>query len=184
MIGLLPKSLDINGTNYGIYSDYRVALLIFEVFNDERLSNQGKWEIAVELLFKDSIPTKDFSNACRKSQWFLDGGDMPKSKEQSQPIFNWEQDENIIFPALNKVAGKEIRELEYMHWWTFLGLFNEIDEGLYSTVMSLRVKIVKGKKLEKWEREFYREHRSLIDIKRKLTAEEKAENDFVDSLFY
>jgi hypothetical protein len=71
-----------------------------------------------------------------------------------------------------------------MHWWTFLGLFNEIDEGLYSTVIGLRVKLAKGKKLEKWEKEFYREHRSLIEIKRKLTAAEKAENDFVDSLFY
>lgn len=184
MIGLLPKFLDINGTSYEIYSDYRVALLIFEVFEDERLSNQSKWEIAVDLLFKEKITDSDFPQACEISKWYLDGGNCPKSEEQSRPILNWEQDESIIFPALNKVAGKEIREVEYMHWWTFLGLFNEIDEGLYSTVIGLRVKLAKGKKLEKWEKEFYREHRSLIEIKRKLTAAEKAENDFVDSLFY
>ena len=40
-------------------------------------------------------------------------------------------------------------------------------------------KKIKGKRLEKWERDFYIEHRELIDIRHELTAEEQAELDLV-----
>ena len=107
---------------------------------------------------------------------------MPKPKQAPAQIMDWEQDQYIIFPALNKVAGYEIRSVNYLHWWSFLGLFHGIDEGLYSQVMNIRAKKIKGKKLEKWEREFYIEHTELIDLKQKLTAEEQAELDFINNL--
>lgn len=186
MIGVLPKALDVNGISYPIYSDYRVALLIFDMCSDDAISDKYKTYGCIQLLFKDHthIPQTDLQEAAEKAKWFLDGGDMPKSKEQPKPVISWEQDESIMFPALNKAAGKEIREAEYMHWWTFLGLFNEIGEGLFSQVVNIRSKKAKGKKLEKHELEFYREHRELIDIKYKLTPEEQAELDYVNSLFY
>lgn len=96
---------------------------------------------------------------------------------------DWEQDQAIIFPAINKVAGYEVRNPDkYLHWWSFLGMFGEIGEGLYSQVMSIRSKMAKGKKLDKTDKEFYNEHKELIDIKVKLTAEEQAELDFIDNL--
>ena len=186
MIGVLPKALVVNGISYPIYSDYRVALLIFDMCDDDDISDKYKTYGCLQLLLEDytQIPQTDLQEAAEKAKWFLDGGDMSKSKEYPKPIISWEQDESIMFPALNKVAGKEIREVEYMHWWTFLGLFNEIGEGLFSQVINIRAKQAKGKKLEKYELEFYRDHRDLIDIKYKLTPEEQAENDFVNSLFY
>ena len=45
-----------------------------------------------------------------------------------------------------------------------------------------RAKKIKGKRLEKWERDFYIEHRELIDIRHELTAEEQAELDFINNL--
>ena len=178
--GMLPKSLEIDGQRYDIRTDYRVALLIFKAYKDERLSDFGKAVNCLRLLYKEA--PKNTEEALKKAVWFLDGGDMPKSKQAPSPMMDWEQDQYIIFPALNKVAGYEIRSVKYLHWWSFLGLFNEIDEGLYSQVMNIRTKKAKGKKLEKWEREFYIEHTELINIKRKLTAEEQAELDFINSL--
>lgn len=180
MIGLLPKSLEIDGRDYEINSDFRVALLIFKAYNDSELSNYEKAAVCLKCLYKE-IP-ENAEEALKKAVWFLDGGDMPKSKQAPSPMMDWEQDQYIIFPALNKVAGYEIRSVNYLHWWSFLGLFNEIDEGLYSQVMNIRAKKAKGKKLEKWEREFYIEHTELINIKRKLTAEEQAELDFINNL--
>ena len=95
---------------------------------------------------------------------------------------DWEQDESIIFSAINKVAGCETREKEYIHWWTFLGYFSEIGEGLFSTVINIRQKKNKGKKLEKYEQEFYRSNKQLIDLKEKYTAEEQAEIDRLNEL--
>lgn len=180
MIGILPESLEIDGVEYKIRSDYRVALFIFKAYRDDELSDYEKSMVCLECLFQE-MP-KDLNKALEKAVWFLDGGDMPKSKQAPSPMMDWEQDQYIIFPALNKVAGYEIRSVKYLHWWSFLGLFHGIDEGLYSQVMNIRAKKIKGKRLEKWERDFYIEHRELIDIKHKLTAEEQAEIDFINNL--
>ena len=95
---------------------------------------------------------------------------------------DWEQDESIMFPAINKVAGFETRSAEYIHWWTFLGYYMEISDGIYSQVLALRMKRAKGKKLEKWEREFWSTNKSICVLKPKLTAEEKADKDRLEAL--
>ena len=58
----------------------------------------------------------------------------------------------------------------------------EIGECTYSTVLSIRTKKRDGKKLEKWEQEFYTSNRKLVDIKVKLTEEEKAREAWLNSL--
>ena len=180
----LPKSLEVDGREYPIRTDYRVALTIFEACNSYDLSPQEKAMAVVKCLYKE-IP-ENFTAAHEKAVWFLDGGDMPKSKQAPRRIMDWEQDEYIIFPALNKVAGYEIREAKYLHWWSFLGLFNEIGDGLYAQVMNIRQKLAYGKQPEKWEREFCNRHKELIVLREKLTPEEEAElkeeQAFIDSI--
>lgn len=180
MIGLLPKSLEINGTEYRIRSDFRVALLIFEAFNDSELNDYEKMCVCLECLY-EAIP-EDTENAYKKAVWFLDGGDIPKSKPLRRKTFDWKQDESLIFSAVNKSAGFETRSADYIHWWTFLGYFSEIGDGLFSQVLNIRTKKAKGKKLEKWELEFFNEHRELIEIKQVYSAEEQAEIDRLNAL--
>jgi len=186
MIGRLPKSLNVNGIDRAIRSDFRVALLIFQAFNDPELTDQEKTWVMMDCLYEDfdSIPHEDYQDAHDQAVWFLDGGiqeDETKYRA-SKKVLDWEQDEQMIFSAVNKVAGKETRAVDYMHWWTFLGYFNEVGEGLLSTVISIRQKKNKGKKLEKYEQEFYRENKTLIDIKTRLTAEEQAEKEYLEKL--
>ena len=180
----LPKTLEVSGREYPIRTDYRVALTIFEAFNDISLSPRLKAQAALQCLYIE-VPD-DAEEAYKKAIWFLDGGDMPKSKQAPKRTMDWEQDEHLIFPALNKVAGYEIRSVDYLHWWSFLGLFNEIGEGLYSQVMNIRSKLAHGKRLEKWEREFFDSHKEMIVLKEKLTPEEeaelKAEEEYINSL--
>ena len=181
MIGYLSTSLEIDNKEYEINSDYRIALLIFEAYNDPDLSDLEKAMVCLQCLFKEVPPNTE--EALKKAMWFLDGGDMPKSKQAPKKIMDWEQDQAIIFPAINKVAGYEVRNPDvYLHWWSFLGMFGEIGEGLYSQVMSIRSKMAKGKRLDKTDKEFYNEHKELIDIKVKLTPEEQAELDFINNL--
>ena len=78
----------------------------------------------------------------------------------------------------------EVRADSYLHWWSFLSAYMEIDnKTLFSNILSIRIKKSKGKKLEKWEQEFYRENKSLIDLKRKLTAEEEEEERLLEEMF-
>jgi hypothetical protein len=186
MIGSLPKELNINGTYRAIRTDFRVALLIFQAYNDVELSDQEKTAVMLECLYEDleNIPEADQEEAMNQGVWYLEGGKVEDNKkyQYAKKVMDWEQDEQIIFSAINKVAGYETRDKEYMHWWSFVGLFNEIGEGLFSTIVSIRSKKNKHKKLEKHELEFYKENKSLIDIKEKLTAEEQAELDYYNSL--
>lgn len=185
MIGLLPKTLTIGEEERPINTDFRIALLIFQAMNDIELTDNEKMAVMIDCLFEDaeSIPDEHLQEAIEQANWFLDGGKMFQDKEvQPKRVLDWEQDEHMIFSAINKVAVKEVRMLEYMHLWTFLGYFSEIGEGLLTTVMSIRTKQNKGKKLEDYEKEFYKENKSLVDLQKKYTEEEQALIDYYNNL--
>lgn len=171
MIGVLPKKLLVNGAYYSINSDFRVALNLFEYLRDDSLSQLDIAYLAVKTIYKDEIPDEDFIEALQKAYWFLNGGDMPKSKPSAVPLIDWKHDESFIIPAVNKAAGHEIRELPYLHWWSFLGYMGEVGEGLYSTVINIRSKLARGKKLEKYEREFLGRNKELIILRTKEEQE-------------
>lgn len=172
MIGALPTTLEISGKQYAIRSDFRVVLSIFEAFEDPEFSEREKIIVTLRSLYIDIIPREYISEAFEKAVWFMDGGDIPKTKKAKEKVFDWKYDESILFPAVNKVAGYETRSCRYLHWWSFIGMFNEIGEGLFSTVMNIRNKRAEGKKMDKWEVEFYNSHKNMINIQ---TAADKAE---------
>ena len=95
---------------------------------------------------------------------------------------DWEQDEAILFPAINKVAGFEVRTAKHLHWWTFMGYYMEISDGVFSSVLNLRMKKAKGKKLEKAEREYWSANKDICNLRPKLTAAEQAEKDRLNAL--
>lgn len=79
----------------------------------------------------------------------------------------------MIIAPINRIAGCEVRALEYLHWWTFMSYYREIGDCLFSQVVSIRDKKARGKTLEKQEKEFYRRNRDLIDLKTTYTEAEK-----------
>lgn len=187
MIGRLPKELNVNGTDRAIRSDFRVALLIFQAYNDPELTGHEKAQVMMECIYEEhgNIPNDDWQEAHDQAIWFLDGGgnvNEDSKHQQAKKVMDWEQDEQIIFSAVNKVASHETRAVEYMHWWTFLGFFNEIGEGLLSTVINIRQKKNKGKKLEKYELEFYRENVNLVELKTKFAPGEQEHRDKINEL--
>lgn len=174
MIAELPTSLLVGGVDREIRSDYRAALDIFAAFNDMELNDVEKNLVMLKILFVEDIEPECINEAIEKAVWFLNLGDAIKSNSDMR-LYDWEQDRTMIFSAVNKVCGKEVRSVEYMHFWTFVSFFMEIGEGLFSNVISIREKQQKGKKLEDYEREFYLANKELIDLKRKYDTEIQAE---------
>lgn len=183
MIGRLPTALSVSGREVPINTDFRVMLDIYEAFCDNELSEAEKAYVCVRLMYREEIPVQSFEEAVRRAYWFYDGGDMPKSKPSRVRTIDWKQDEAILFPAVSKAVGvADVRQLPYMHWWTFLGAFGEIGEGLFTTVMSIRQKKAKGKKLEKWEKEFYSRNKSMIELDLMTEEEKQARQETEDFL--
>lgn len=174
MIAQLPQKVSINDKEYEIRTDYRNILLIFEVMNDDYLDEGEKVVTIFSIFYKNTIAAEDAAEAFSKVIWFINCGvPEPENKIKKHTTFDWVKDEQMIFSAINKVAGKEVRAIPYIHWWTFYGMFNEIGEGMFSTVVNIRIKKSRGKKLEKWELEFYRENKDMIDLPRKYTEKQK-----------
>ena len=186
MLGQLPKTLQINGKKYAIRTDYRNILRIFEAFADKNLSDREKMFVCLRRMFVDfkKLPYDDYKEAYEQVYWFIGCG-KPEEKRPPVRTFNWIKDEPLMFPAVNKAAGLEVRAVSYMHWWTFMGYFDSIDaESLFGTVLSIRQKKARGKKLEKYEREFLQNNKALmaLDVEeaKPRTAEEKLFDMFND----
>ncbi len=179
MIDLLPTSLEVAGKLYRINADFRnILLYIYPAFNDDELSDIEKAYVCVKCLFVDDIPMKYFEEAVKKAYWFCDGGDMPKSEPTKIKTLDWEHDAGILFPAVNKVLGFEIRSVEFLHWWTVLGTFGEIDSsGLFASVMSIRYKKAHNKPLDKSEREYVHRNKEMFNLMSKEDREAVAETE-------
>lgn len=186
MIGTLPEHLTVGNADYPIRSDYRNILQVFEAFQDPELTQEEKWVVAIYLMFEDFTCDDDVlqaaqdgfnpEEAIKQISWFISAG-QPEKQVLELPTYNWKQDEQMIFSAVNKVAGKETRELEYLHWWTFLGYFNEVGEGTFSFIVGIRHKLNKGKKLEKHEKEFLTQNKELVKLEKPKTREEQEQED-------
>lgn len=176
MIGSLPEELEVGGQAIPINADFRNILTIFAAYNDTDLTEQEKVYITLARLYGGELPYYYIQEAYEKAVWFMNGGNtISMSKPEEVQILDWEHDEGIIMPAVSKTIGvPDVRGIPFLHWWTFLGAFGEIGEGLFSTVIDLRQKKAKGKKLSKTEAEFWRKNKDLCKL---VTAEEQAAID-------
>lgn len=183
MIGQLPTSLEVNGADYAIRTDFRDVLNILCAYSDPELEEEEKVYVVLFVLYEDfdSMPEEDYEAAFKAALDFIDYGQKDDGRP-SPRVMDWEQDEAIIFPAVNKAAGFETRAAEYIHWWTFLGYYMAIDEGIFSNVLSLRLKKARGKPLEKWEREFWNANRAVCVLRPKLSEEERAAKDRLNQM--
>ena len=77
-------------------------------------------------------------------------------------------------PPISRTLGYSVRDAKnYTHWYDFIGAYMEIGECTFANIISIRNKKIKGKKLEKYEQEFYRENKKLVDLPQNLTEEEQ-----------
>ncbi len=182
---VLPETAEIGGTVYKLNTDFRDVLEIIGYLNDPDTPEHLRWRIAIALFFdtedpEAEIPAEHQQEAAEYLASFLTAGEV--EEKPGPQLLDWEQDATEIIADINKVAGYEVRAASHLHWWTFLAWFHGIGEGHLSMIVSIRDKLRRGKKLEKWEQEYYREHKSKVDIKKRYSAEELAEQERLKKL--
>lgn len=175
VIWALPTSVDVNGTTYEIQSDYRAVLDILTALTDNELDERDKAEAALVIFYPsfDEMPVSDYQEALNQCFRFIDRGKEREEKKKEPVIMSWEQDFDMYIAPINRIAGCEIRALEYVHWWTFLSWYSEIGDCFFAQVVRIRDKKAHGKPLDKQDREFYRKNRDVIDLKTTYTEAEK-----------
>lgn len=169
----LPKSAQIASAEYRINADYRDVLDIIARLDNQEQDEQTRLYVALALFYDtfSDMPESDYREAAEWMFRFISCGDEADGKKRPKTI-DWEQDQSIIISDINKVAGCEVRALPFCHWWTFVSWFNAIGDGQLSTVVSIREKRRKGKRLTDWEQEFYRNNREKVDFKSKYIEQD------------
>lgn len=179
----------MEGVEYNIQNkgDFRMVLDAFNVLNDEELTEKERIICSLIIFYEDLNDIEDLAifpdveEAIKKMFEFFSAG-VPEGNKNSPKLIDWEGDEGLIIPAINNVAKQEVRALDYLHWWTFIGYYISVGESTLSTVVSIRDKIVKGKKLEKWEREYKRDNPQYFVWNRK-TAEDYDNEQWLNSVW-
>lgn len=182
----LPTEIMIEECPYHIRNrgDYRMVLDTFSVLEDEELE-QSERIISALIIFYEEFEDIDDVLTCpyleeliTKMYEFFDGGNGKKgeSGRKARKLIDWEDDSALICAAINQVAGKEIRSEPYIHWWTFLSYYMSVGECVLSTVVGIRDKIMSGKSLEKWEREYKNDNPQYFRWRHKTADEIDAEN--------
>lgn len=177
----LPKSVRIGGIRYRIRSDFRAIIDILIALGDPELEDSEKMEVMYRIFYVDwnKIPYKHKLEALEKASKFID---MNTSSEKriNVRIMDWEQDASILIPAINDTLGYEIRECEYLHWWTFMGGYMSMKDSIATMVISIRQKQAENKQLEKWEKDFVSKNRAMVELKNKYSKEQKKEMERIE----
>lgn len=172
----LPTSLVIGEVEHPIRYNWRAVMDILAACNDPELDDNAKAICMLQILYPNwrDIPQEHIQEACQKACEFIDCGQKDDGRPKPRMI-DWEQDAPLIIPEINKVAGREVRLDPGIHWWTFFGWFTGIGDGLFASILHIRKKKALHKKLEGWEKDFYRDNMHLVDIKAPETNEVKEE---------
>lgn len=175
----LPMRAEIEDRVYEIRTDYRDILELLRWLDGDaapELDRGERWYISMRLFYPDfaAMPRQDWPAATRFLAEFLAAG-RPEPAAPGPRLMDWQQDAPLIAAGIAGASGQDVRALPYLHWWSFLAWFDAIGEGSFATVVAIRDKLRRGKRLENWELDYYRTHRAVVELRGVESAEEQAE---------
>jgi len=131
LIDLVPTTVEIEGEEYEINSNFRVSILFELLMQDNSISEEDKIIQALQLYYPVIPP--NINLAVDKVLWFYRGGkDIIPSKGagkgKSTQIYNFEYDDDYIYSAFLDQYGVDLQDIEYLHWWKFKAMFKALKE--------------------------------------------------------
>ena len=189
----LPTTLTIEDEEFGIRDDgdFRMVLDCFSALQDEELPKKNRL-ITTVVIFYDGFSldnvfekldtTEKWDSAVEQMFNFFNCNQKSMGNRNQSKLVDWEQDNHLIASAINAVAKTEVRAIDYLHWWTFMGYYISIGESVFSSVVSIRSKMIDGKKLEKHEQEFKRKNPDYF-VWNRTTVEQREADALVRELW-
>lgn len=176
----LPVSVEINGREYLLNTDFRVGLKIMEAWEDSELTEREKQWVMLKLLYPE-IP-EDVAEAYRLALNFLNCGEESTvgSTESEQRRYSFSKDAKYIYTAILQTHGVDLERVDYLHWWKFQYLFLDLREDcFFSRLIYYRTQRAKGK-LTKEEAEYCQAIQEILDLPEdKNPSAEEAADEFM-----
>ncbi|MDI2883748.1 bacteriophage Gp15 family protein [Clostridioides difficile] len=171
LVDILPESVEIDGKEYKINTDFRISILFEMLIQDNSISDEEKGENAL-LLYYPVIPTNT-TMAIEKIIWFyscgkkennVDDGYQGGAGSSKSQIYSYDYDDEYIYSAFLGQYGIDLQDIEKLHWWKFKALFKSLKEDTEIVkIMGYRAMDVSGD-MPKAQKDFYRKMKKIHAI--------------------
>lgn len=185
ILDVLPETVEIDGAEYRINSDFRISILFELLMQDDEVGKRQKLVQGLQLYYPE-IP-HNVTMAVDKMIWFYrcgketESGGHGSGSGRAKQIYSFEHDDDYIYAAFLEQYGIDLQDIEELHWWKFRALFRGLSEDTeFVKIMGYRsVKITS--KMSKEQREFYKKMQSIHALP--ITdAERKADELLTEAL--
>lgn len=158
----LPETVTLFSKEYPVFTSFKNWIKIYEVLNDETLSDEKKTAKALSLCYKSELPPNVISAFLGMLTFLNRGAEFSAPQEKSEaPLFSFSGDADIIYASFLEKYGIDLLK-EDMHWFKFCSLFSSLSQdNPFSAVMNIRTfdesKIkdpAKRRKIQKLKRKF------------------------------
>ena len=181
LIDLLPSSVDVNGVEYEINSDFRTSILFELLMQDSSIENGDKLIMGLNLYYNEVPPKKYWKEAIDKILWFYRcGKDMLSSKGKGKgksdiQIYNFEYDDDYIYAAFMDQYGIDLQDIKHLHWWKFKAMFKSLKEdNEIVKIMGYRSMDL-SKIKDKEQKAYYKKMKDIYKIPVSKNEQEKLE---------
>lgn len=135
---MFPEYAEVNGKQYKINTDFRVAIRCNEIAQDDTI---GDFERALGILYtlfgESSIVNLDDSEKLLKiAVKYLKCGEEPNEEtndKQSKPDMDLIQDEKYIRSSFKFDYGYDPYKLDYLHWYEFWNDLNNLSNSEFGS---------------------------------------------------
>lgn len=177
LIDLLPSSVEIDGTEYEINTDFRISVLFSLLMEDDELTEEQKVLQALSLYYP--VIPNDIGKAIEQIKWFYSCGksDKPignrKAKTSNKKVFDFEVDANYIYSAFMSQYNIDLQDIGQLHWWKFKALLEGLKEdNKLSKIIEYRSMDL-SKIKDKEQRKFYKDMQKQYSLKKENAEELK-----------
>lgn len=175
-----PEYAEVDGIQYKINTDYRVALRCFEVIEDPTICDEERALAVIFLLFGE-VPTDNLEDFLRIAGDYLRCGEKAEVQASNVRDIDFVEDEKYINASFMSDYKIDLSRTD-MHFWQYIQLIQGFTErSIMSRVREIRnydleelkdpksrAKMAKAKEAVALPEKFTREEQNAIDKFEKL----------------
>ena len=174
LLDQLPEEWESpSGEIYELDTDFRIGIQICLIQNDPELSSFEKSVQMQKLMFVDKIPkSPDDLQDC--IHFFISGWshDKQSGKKEEKRLMDFDIDQWRIYSAFLQYYRIDLNEIEYMHWWMFMGLLACLPECAYTKVIDIRHREVNSK-MSKEDQRALKDAKEIYDLDKIMSREDQ-----------
>lgn len=184
LLDILPESVDIDGKEYFVDTDFRTFIIFEKVMDDAEVSAREKVHDLLSLCYTNEMPS-NIEAALDRLLWLYSCGDIPQSHRAKkngdviikQPqIYDFQHDAPYIYGAFLSQYGIDLNDIEYLHWWKFQAMFRSLNsDNKIVEIMGYRAADL-SKISNQSERNRIAHLKRIYDLPNNLTFEDKVAN--------